>query len=116
MIGCGGGSSGDPVGMPLAFREYARRYEVYLAQEVHLEDLAHEGLIKIGYTTQIAKRVQSLNARGPRPIQIVALLTGSRALERALHRRFARHRMQGEWFRPHAEILDYVRGLQGQVG
>jgi hypothetical protein len=40
-------------------------------------------------------------------LSVLALLEGSRQLERELHRRFAVYRLRGEWFRDVPEIRDF---------
>jgi len=39
---------------------------------------------------------------------VLLALPGSRAHESALHELFKAHRIEGEWFRPDAEILEFI--------
>lgn len=66
------------------------------------------GPIKIGFSDRPERRVAQLQTSTPERLRILATMPGSKQTEGSLHRRFARHRMQGEWFRPAQEILDFV--------
>lgn len=65
----------------------------------------HEGLVKIGYTADLAVRLRSL------PGELIAFLPGGRADEASFHRRFHPLRMHGEWFRnepPLSTLLGFL--------
>ncbi|WP_327188273.1 hypothetical protein [Streptomyces sp. NBC_01334] len=62
--------------------------------------------IKIGWTTELRDRMKSIPARP------VALEPGDIVRERQLHRRFGRLRLEGEWFRPGPELIEYVNELR----
>lgn len=56
--------------------------------------------IKIGYSRNPQKRVQSLaTAVGDGTISIVRIIDGGRPTEKWMHRKFKEHRISGEWFR-----------------
>lgn len=62
--------------------------------------------VKIGVSSDIAKRVNDLRTSVPLPISILGAIPGAtRSVERALHQRFALHRRNGEWFDATPEIL-----------
>lgn len=67
--------------------------------------------IKIGYTTkgEYLKRKQ-LHSYCPYPITFLAMVPGTTADEKALHRRFRAHRVRGEWFHPVPELLAVIAG------
>lgn len=78
-----------------------------------------EGLIKIGTTTQLAKRVKAIsrgscmpNGMTIGPVEVLATMPGDRNIEEHLHRRFAEVRFQGEWFHETPELLALVARLQ----
>lgn len=54
--------------------------------------------VKIGWSTDVLARMNSLRASNPYPLEISALLDGGRDLEQRLHREFASLRTNGEWF------------------
>lgn len=61
------------------------------------------GPIKIGVTTNIQNRLQSLATGSAEPLTLLGTLKGNH--ERRLHERFAACRKSGEWFEPAAELL-----------
>jgi len=68
------------------------------------------GLLKIGASVDTNKRREQLRqqSRGTMDdICILAVLSGTPATERQLHRRFKEHKVRGEWFVPHPDILAY---------
>lgn len=67
--------------------------------------------VKIGVSRNVRRRVQMLSTCSPFPIQLLAVMPGGIQDERALHRRFAHLRMNGEWFRPDSELLDFIATL-----
>jgi T5orf172 domain len=66
-----------------------------------------DGLIKIGTTRDIGKRVRALQ-KSHGILAILKTIEGGLAEERAIHRRFKRHHEFGEWFRPEAELLSFI--------
>lgn len=65
---------------------------VYVAQAIT------SGFVKIGYSRTPAARLQGLQTATGDDLRLVALLPGSRSLERALHRKCSDLRRRGEWF------------------
>lgn len=64
--------------------------------------------IKIGFATNVHKRLKALQTSSPVKLQLVLSFPGTRQDEQALHKRFAEHRMEGEWFRWCKAIADYI--------
>lgn len=62
------------------------------------------GAIKIGYSTYPLNRLAAMHMGSPIPLRILALVRGSKAMERSYHQRFAAHRLHGEWFERCPEI------------
>ena len=67
-----------------------------------------DGPIKIGCSYSISRRLSTLQCGNPRPLVLLAFIPGAQEIETAMHRRFAPHRIQNEWYRPHADILAFV--------
>jgi len=66
--------------------------------------------IKIGTTSWDAnRRVSALKFACPYDLKWIGAIPGGRAEERALHNKFAEHRVKGEWFNPHPSILEYIK-------
>lgn len=83
-----------------------RKGQVYFIQQ------GEDGPIKIGYSTTPEKRLQSLNTASPYPLYLRAVIEGGKKLEQELHERFAAYKMDGEWFSPHEELLQFIAGLR----
>lgn len=66
-----------------------------------------DGPIKIGVSTVRAfqERLHALQIGNPRRLHVRRLVLGSHGLERLLHKRYAEHKIHGEWFEPHPEVL-----------
>lgn len=72
------------------------------------------GYVKIGYSTNLANR---LAVYGVSPTDLLVVLPGGRAEERALHERFADDLMRGrEWFRQSSQILAWVNTERARMG
>lgn len=63
-----------------------------------------DGPVKIGYTANITLRLRDLRLANAAPLMLWASVCGSPSIERAYHRRFAAHRLHGEWFTRCPEI------------
>lgn len=68
------------------------------------------GLIKIGYSSDVKKRIETLQTGCPDEIDLLRTIPGSVELERAIHGRFAASRVRGEWFTPSAELMQFIEG------
>jgi DNA-binding Xre family transcriptional regulator len=65
-------------------------------------------LIKIGHAKDVLKRAGFVRCEVRSNLVILATMDGGRETEMACHRKFAHLRVRGEWFRPAAELLDYI--------
>ena len=57
------------------------------------------GLVKIGFSTNVPKRLKSLQTASPYRLEVLATWAGTDADEKALHLKFAEYRKTGEWFK-----------------
>lgn len=73
---------------------------------------AENGRIKIGNTKYIDTRLDIMRGQSPLAITLLATCKGGRRKEFELHQRFAAHRLHGEWFEPHPDILAEIAQLQ----
>lgn len=64
----------------------------------------NRGPIKIGYTKEVAKRLEQIQVLCPYEVRLRALMLGAKRLESALHGRFKSLHIRGEWFRQEGEI------------
>jgi predicted GIY-YIG superfamily endonuclease len=67
------------------------------------------GPIKIGFTTDVRRRLITIQAYSPISLRLVALFSGRAEHEGKLHRMFQAERLHGEWFFPSPELLAIVR-------
>jgi T5orf172 domain len=67
-------------------------------------------LIKVGYTTDLSKRMRSYNSHNP-DVQLMAVVPGTRDDEAAYHKRFAAQKVRGEWFRLSGSLATMLHGL-----
>lgn len=76
---------------------------VYFIQE------GFEGAIKIGSTTNLRKRFETLQTANSSLLHILGVIPGGQREERLLHHRFTPYRKRGEWYHPTPELLGYIR-------
>lgn len=69
------------------------------------------GDIKIGFSANPSDRRKALQTSSPVRLEILATLPGKIAVEGAYHKRFADHRLTGEWFERCPAILAEIRRL-----
>lgn len=69
------------------------------------------GEIKIGLAKDVASRISTMQTGNHLEIAVLAVTSGGVSQERAYHRLFAEHRIRGEWFRPHSDILAEIERL-----
>ena len=68
------------------------------------------GQIKIGFAGSPNKRLADLQTGSTDKLVLIRAIDGDKTTEAILHERFAVHRLQGEWFTPADEILQFIRG------
>jgi hypothetical protein len=54
--------------------------------------------IKIGFSTNVEKRLRALGTGSPQAIQLLGVMPGSKRLERTIHEDLKAHRQHREWF------------------
>lgn len=69
------------------------------------------GAIKIGMAYDLIKRLADLQCGSPIRLSILASGPGGRKDEAFYHQRFAAHRLHGEWFERHPDILAEIERL-----
>jgi hypothetical protein len=67
------------------------------------------GPIKIGYTsTDPHDRLRGIQTGSPYKLRVLAVRTGNRSQEQALHHKLSEHRLEGEWFEPCKTVLEAI--------
>jgi hypothetical protein len=87
---------------PLTVTAQAAEELVYFAEGVGLDR------IKIGVTTNVPRRVATIDAHSPVPVRLLGVEGDGRAREAALHREFARFRVRGEWFEAVTPLRQHI--------
>lgn len=99
-----GYADGEPIFAP-PYPPWKDESKVYFIQSVR------GGPIKIGMALDPEERLKELQVAYPYRLRLTHTIEGGRARELALHKRFAEHRLAGEWFEPTPELakLAYAR-------
>jgi hypothetical protein len=75
-----------------------------------------DGLIKIGSTTHLGRRLINLKSQFGEH-ELLCFRSGTLADEKALHTKWRAHRAQGrEWYHPAPEILDWINESRMALG
>lgn len=72
--------------------------------------------VKIGWTTNIRKRLGSHQISCPLPLRVVATVPGGEEREREFHCQFKSLHMHGEWFRLADELKEYLEANLSVLG
>lgn len=70
------------------------------------------GLIKIGRTNNLVRRLVQLQSGSPEPLECVATLQAHPQAETALHYHFRPERMTGEWFYASVRLSRFIDSLR----
>jgi hypothetical protein len=70
--------------------------------------MASPRAIKIGRSAQPRKRLRALQRFNAEPLELLGVLPGREKVELALHKRFSKLRIAGEWFRDCNELRDFI--------
>jgi Meiotically up-regulated gene 113 len=71
--------------------------------------------IKIGFTTNLPKRLMALKTGAAHKLTVLGAVDGDRSLEQSLHRQLSAHRVEGEWFKRHPEVVATIEKLIAQL-
>ncbi len=66
------------------------------------------GLIKIGTTRHVIKRIAGLQTSCPTRLNLIGLIDGNSDLESQIHHEFRSERRHGEWFYPSERLLWWI--------
>jgi len=76
-----------------------------------------EGLIKIGYTGNLRRRIAGLRSQSPVPLRVLLVLqvADAPATEKAIHDKFKQYRVHGEYFKPEKCLIEYIVSKGGSL-
>ena len=69
----------------------------------------NSGLVKIGTTRHLSKRIRTIRTSCGSDITVLAIVPGDRSFESEWHAEFAHLRQPGEWFTPARHLLTHIR-------
>lgn len=74
------------------------------------------GRIKIGFTMHPSERLVALQSQDMEPLTMIAIIEGSRALERHLHKMLVEFNHRREWFRDCPEVRAVIQSaVAGEI-
>lgn len=116
--------------VPLLRKEFKRREEEWHAKEykrqrdrarrtkkagvVYFVECPATRHIKIGYSEDLLARLAALRTSSPSELRLLGVVSAEEHREHDLHARFRGARIRGEWFRPDAELLAFIRQHAGE--
>lgn len=72
--------------------------------------------IKIGVANNVTARLAQLRTGAGGPLALIAAVDGGREVEKALHKKLARHHIDGEWFRDCEEVRKAIQNSLSNFG
>jgi hypothetical protein len=82
-------------------------YSQLKAAYVYLLHDLDADLLKIGYTTNMKKRLHQIKLNNNNKVVFVSHFLGSRYNEKILHNKWSKYRIKQEWFSHEHEIVEY---------
>jgi hypothetical protein len=79
---------------------------------VYFMQVVGGGPIKIGCSVEPKNRLVSMMSWCPYPLELITQVDGCEVAEASLHRKFAAHRMQSEWFAPAQELVEFIERVK----
>tara|TARA_Y100000034_G_scaffold136776_1_gene215663 strand:- start:3316 stop:4029 length:714 start_codon:yes stop_codon:yes gene_type:complete len=67
-----------------------------------------DGPIKVGHSSNVPERLKQLQQSSPQNLAVIKTVEGGFAEERALHEKFNKYRLHGEWFSPHPSLINFI--------
>lgn len=67
--------------------------------------------VKIGTSCRLNTRLSTLRTSTPHPLVLIGVIDGDTKVESAMHQRFAKYRVRGEWFKLEGALAKYVAKL-----
>ncbi len=64
--------------------------------------------VKIGTARNVKSRLAALQTANHEPLRVLGSIRGDRYVERAIHRKFAKLRIRGEWFRARKRLFAFI--------
>jgi len=79
-----------------------------LTGKIYFIQAGNNGAIKIGYADNVEKRLKQIQTGNPYKLKLLKTINGNFEIEKNLHKLFYKDRLEGEWFTPSKELMDYI--------
>lgn len=76
---------------------------------IYFIQVGDDGPIKIGFSFRADFRYDYLQTASPFPLALLGTMEGGLPEERALHQKFSKYRIRGEWFESDTVIIDFIK-------
>ena len=73
-----------------------------------LKENSRYGKVKIGYSNNIKKRLESLQVANSNELLVLLVANGGQRAEKGLHHKFKSLRVRGEWYKPAPELMKFI--------
>lgn len=80
-----------------------------------IKPVGQDGPIKIGFSNFDKARLGAMMSWSPVPLEIIASVPGSLALEKQVHDCFADCHSHREWFRAEPQLLDFIQKVKSGI-
>jgi hypothetical protein len=67
------------------------------------------GAIKVGFSTELAKRLSQLQTGFPDTLRLLLAIPGTQDREKAIHKRLSKYWLRGEWYKDTPEVREAMR-------
>lgn len=93
----------DMIKDPVSFNGHlVHRIGVYVLSAVG------SGRVKVGFTTDLSKRIEDMSTGCPFDLEVMAFIGGGRLLEQTLHEALSLHHARREWFHDNDDVRNIV--------
>lgn len=96
-------------------REVVATHRVYFVRAGE-PDASGKAPVKIGFTTNVDKRMRQLQIACPAKLTVIELVIGTQVIEAYFHRLLKDSRIHGEWFRLSSDDVSYAHGRLWEAG
>src|SRR5688572_29831146 len=79
---------------------------------VYFVQAGESGPIKIGFARKVQRRIATLQTGQHERLRLIADCPGSRGHEQEFHKALAAHRLDGEWFSPHEDVMRAIKAAR----
>ena len=74
------------------------------------------GAIKIGYSEDVNKRIETLQTGYPDKLILLGKIYGTYEIETKIHEELREYNLKGEWFKPENKVLDTMKKYVEELG